>query len=124
MAHINKSRMDIYPGAGGDIYVTPIDNCGTYTVEAYPYSGYEFVRWYDAVTDNPRTITVSAYEDTRLFALFGKSSDLHPSGGDIQVQIADTAQRSGAIWIVDRWHGIVLLFWLLCVVARIVGGGG
>ncbi len=67
------------PSAGGTVY-----GGGTYeegkivTITATPASGYEFTKWSDGVTTNPRTLTVTA--NKTLTAYFEQKSS-NPSSG-------------------------------------------
>ena len=54
----------------GDVHIDAPETCNEqiYSVTAEAYNGYEFNRWSDGVTDNPRSITVT--QDTSLRAEF------------------------------------------------------
>lgn len=54
----------------GSIYV-PIDICDSTPLSAIPNNGYEFVRWSDGNTENPRIIELT--QDTTLVAEFAKT---------------------------------------------------
>ena len=55
----------------------------TATISAHPYDGYHFVRWNDAVTDNPRTLVVTA--DATYIANFTPTQGINEVDADIRI---------------------------------------
>ncbi len=53
------------------------------TIAAQPYGGYQFVRWNDGVTDNPRTVVVTA--DATYIANFAPTQGVDNVDADIRI---------------------------------------
>ena len=56
---------------------------GTATISAQPYDGYQFSRWNDGVTDNPRTLVVTA--DATYIANFTTAQGIDNVGAEILI---------------------------------------
>lgn len=57
------------PGTGGRVTVATTDNT-TFTLTATPDEGWEFTKWSDGSTTNPRTGVTPAGEKQTLYAVF------------------------------------------------------
>ncbi len=85
---VNDATMGTVSGAGEYEKDTEV------TIEATANEGFEFVTWSDDVTDNPRTITVTA--DLSLTANFSKIGD--KSRVENGHQAIDLGLTSGTLW--------------------------
>jgi hypothetical protein len=56
---------------------------GTATISAQPYNGYQFTHWNDGVTDNPRTLVVTA--DATFIANFTTTQGIDEASTDILI---------------------------------------
>ena len=56
---------------------------GTATISAHPYNGYQFTHWNDGVTDNPRTLVVTA--DATFIANFTTTQGIDEASTDILI---------------------------------------
>lgn len=81
---------------GGSILVEPEVAEFTFRVTAVPASGYEFVKWMDGTTDNPRIYTHidDESQDSTLQAIFACTNDVHKKDGDVAVALLNYATPS------------------------------
>lgn len=76
--HVEVSANNI---AYGSVYGTNDYEYGTAaTIRAYPYSGYQFIRWNNGVTYNPYTLAVLC--DTSLTAIFAEEGTTYVITGE------------------------------------------
>lgn len=76
-------------GPGGVVSAEQQDDMMTFSVLATPNDYYEFLFWSDGETANPRTYAHNPLNDKTLHAVFGKSLDIHLSGGHTEVAVTD-----------------------------------
>lgn len=97
--------INAYPNnpSWGNVEIIEEPHCSGFStiavIQAVPYSGYQFSKWYDGSTDNPRTVTLT--QDTFMYAIFEvgngveEFSDLvkvYVQGNHIVVEGADEEQ--------------------------------
>jgi len=90
----DTTYMNMNNNAGGVITGYPVSGtCADYSFTATPNDGYEFLYWADGETSTTRTFTYNG-GDVLLRAVFAKSSDIHLTGGTVDVTINNQSTPS------------------------------
>jgi len=96
------NSIETYNGVGGVVTATPVPNTeDNYQIEAVANTaqGYEFVRWTDGTTTNPRLVTPdNVTADGYYNAIFAKTLDVHQPNGDVQIELIDQTNPKAPVY--------------------------